>query len=726
MMGDIEDDPLYLLDAEDDFSAILRSINSYEMYSTLEQQTLHEGKLYLRIDSAQELVKVRRGKCIKRPVYCEVEVDHQIKAFYFSNQTDPSNPKHTTIAKSSTHSCWDIFEYYGPRKIKFLLWERTLLSKKLIGRTEIMLSELSRLQSARSAELINQHSSDAHVWDCKSSVVIPTNIPMRVGTKNSTWLEAAKSASTFSSSGKNYSVVKQHGNSVEVEHTNTNKYYGITLDFSFRVMLLQSCLDASNITFQGRHISELHFLASYAPASILEQVMLSLAWKNSLMRAVKLQSSDELGVLDLSLWSGNHAAVYSLLSRAGNFCFPRNIVSGKKNSLHFAVLGGSAKCVEYLCRFLRKYSRESMGVQLHSWCPIFESFLESFDENGCTPLALACSMLGRSRIAEQLLVYGANVGVVNELDGNTPLMYACISGQIDVVERLLSIVKSRSEIDEALRLSSSHGSSGVLQTHLRLDQRSRNILRGFDHSKGGFFNKLNLYSCCPIARNKEGKQAIHIAAIIGRTDIVQSLLKIDVPVSEEDSEGNNLFHISAGKNDMNMVLALIEYEKRSWVTYQRLIQNKSHELMIYRKKSLVCLNLKGESPISICERLGHLELAKVLVDSAISVYGSYGLTSGSGKSQSELSLKPSTGYLQFFTSQQKFEEMLQLSEEDMADADEFAFALTTLALKRMGREIPDSTVTEHSNSIALDIAAVKNGSDELASPRDKRNGEESL
>eukprot|EP00598_Pedospumella_elongata_P011415 CAMPEP_0184993866 /NCGR_PEP_ID=MMETSP1098-20130426/47159_1 /TAXON_ID=89044 /ORGANISM="Spumella elongata, Strain CCAP 955/1" /LENGTH=987 /DNA_ID=CAMNT_0027519809 /DNA_START=13 /DNA_END=2976 /DNA_ORIENTATION=+ len=359
--------------------------------------------------------------------------------------------------------------------------------------------------------------------------------------------------------------------------------------------------------------------------------------------------------LECALLHQQEDTVLEILQRCGGLCFT-DLTAGQATPLHAAVRGGSALCVEYICRYLKRYGAKSVtGPSARLWNSSMNARLDWKDQDGDTALALACRLPRNSRAHSMvlyLLMLGADPGALNDLNGYTPLMYACQAGAVKIVTDLLSPTKSeqdvmdailnvgdvnsilnnsinldvepavRDQIQAAIADAAHSARSSALATHLQSNPRSRNILRGQNPLDGGYFNPLSLFLCEPCRRDKAmGRHAMHIAAEQGNMEIVQALLQIGMSHTDIDFFSDNSVHIAARRGHAAVVGILVNAEQRAWAAHQQQIrQGKSLETMQHRVQPLLVMNCYGDSPVEAALDAGHFHVAEQIITGAVEIY----------------------------------------------------------------------------------------------------------
>ncbi len=534
---------------------------------------------------------------------------------------------------------FDLVQFYGMTKLNFTLKCKNsgTGAKSVLGTSSVMLSELIAQQ--------NKHNSSdgGNGWAVHGSVDVETSLLQKCrsaesspvdkasSARNGGWLRTAKSDPSSGAGG----IMRMKWSSVAVAKVPVT----VSVKFSFRLVALQHCLELrSRLTLlvplpdleaKSPHMgSELHALSATAQASEVVSVMCTLAAKHALGPALRLRSSLHCTPLDCALLAGNDSVAVEILQRAGVLCF-RDLATGRAGPFHHAVRGGSRLCVETLWRFFRKYSPREASVAggATHWCPTLSALLEWRDEQGDTPLMMACRLSDRGHLASLLLLCGADIAAVNS-SGCSPLLLASAAGNSAVVGVLLSVLKSAAELEENLYavsaavVAASH--DNALQRHLRLNARSRNLLKGRSPVTGGFLNPLSLLCCDPALREGDsGRQAVHLAAQGGHAVVISMLLGVGVSCAETDRHGDNLFHLLAKGGHLAAVSdpRILGFERSQWAAHLELLRDLLVETMHSRAKALTALNFRGKSPTDLALEGDHLELAAVLEEAARDIYG---------------------------------------------------------------------------------------------------------
>eukprot|EP01038_Epipyxis_sp_PR26KG_P011225 gene11225-15065_t len=627
-------------------------------------------KLCFRLNRIIDVPRLTSYQAMFDPVKyysCTIEIENQIKSFnFFESERENSNKVKFAVENVSkiNNSDWNFEDYFGPTPIKFTLYMHTYLSKKRkISCRLITLADMFRIQQDienKSYNSINFDDLMKQDWLFKSKLVMHTNIELPIEKQSKNWLETAK---------KSTQKFNHHQNLLEnidymASSVHPIKYANVTIEFSFRIISLSRCgSNAIKLNNNTIELSEFHILAMGSSSNIISDILLSLARKKSLASSLSLRSSNNYNALDFALLNGNEQTTLIILEKAGHLAF-QNIKINSTSPLHCAIIGGSDICLEYLYKFLKKYcSQERRNHNNNNnnninnenrvkWCPDLSVLVEWKDVNGHTPLSLACSMKGRDSMIDLLLLMDANVAYINSKTGYTPLMYASEIGSTAAVCKLLCLVKSASQVDESIlsmtqlpnpttgtnppttpigitnhnqQHPNTPNTSSVfvdyaLQTHLRNNRSSRNMLHGTNVLDGGYFNRLSLFRCIPTQCDINGKQAIHLALEGGYDDIVIQLLSIGMSLSDIDIQGNTIFHMIASKNNIKICKECIIIERNKWNKNQILSESKGLELIITKKKGLLRPNYFGKTPIHIAYDNKYFSLCLLLIESAIEIY----------------------------------------------------------------------------------------------------------
>ena len=192
------------------------------------------------------------------------------------------------------------------------------------------------------------------------------------------------------------------------------------------------------------------------------------------------------------------------------------------------------------------------------------------------------------RIIHLLILYKVDIATINT-DAKTPLMLACQNGLLSIVKLLLFKRMPISSLEYSL-------------------------------------NDIARYEAKPWMKDNDGHTAIMLALIHKQYHIVKYLITCRLAsVSDINSIGENIFHLIARYGIPNEIILLFsDLEQKLWSEY---ITNCRHtnflETMSQRPKMLILLNIYGKRPIDIAVEYGHKEVALVLYQTAIKIYGSH-------------------------------------------------------------------------------------------------------
>mmetsp|Transcript_15071 Transcript_15071/g.22671 ORF Transcript_15071/g.22671 Transcript_15071/m.22671 type:complete len:800 (+) Transcript_15071:235-2634(+) len=237
-------------------------------------------------------------------------------------------------------------------------------------------------------------------------------------------------------------------------------------------------------------------------------------------------------------------------------------------ALHAAIIGGPM-CLKLLLRFLRRYSSVLVGWEGAGSLPSMVNWRKG-RADGYTPLMLACA-LGDAACVKMLLDlkqypnrHGGRQGdikasrivsvdTVSELQGETPLMLACTSGCVDVVQLLLNCSTG---VEKQLP-SAADGAT------------TSNTLTNRQVAEDYFFNvsPVSLLECLPLARDCEGRQALAMAAMCGHDLVVRLLIDHGVPYTGVDMNGMTALHHAAEGGWSGVCEVVISAEQILWEKY---------------------------------------------------------------------------------------------------------------------------------------------------------------
>lgn len=495
-------------------------------------------------------------------------------------------------------SYWDTSDYFGQNKLVCTIRKQGWLSHRVVASCQLTYHELLKHQ-------FNQKGpDDGSQWyfEKKLSVEVAKS---KHKERSANWRTSTQSLQS------KFKTLQQN----EAEHKTTSdqvKRPVLTMVLHYRLVFLKSCIVPSAI---GSPLSDFHILCARAPSSVLADMMKALAAKHLLQGALASTTSDGLNALEVALIHGHAAAVMTLLQRAGRLCF-QVLRSRRRCVIHHAVQGGSSNAFDLLRKFLKKYGSTTGNMDAHLH---LETLLDWRDEEDHTPLTLACSLSPQGQLVEFLLMAGADIGSVNSVSGYTALMYACAAGSASMVSTLLSVTRGDHEMLANVSGSEVH-SEDALSRHIRFNTRSRRLVLGRD----GHELSLASYSCNPVCKDLNGRQAIHIAALAGHRDICAMLLKIGVPITSVDNSGCNIFHMLAvaakGDDASQLLLDMLKAERERWMRYLAEFRPQGLDSMIRAQQPLLSLNQLALCPSEVALLNGHASIASFLLEQAEEIY----------------------------------------------------------------------------------------------------------
>eukprot|EP01040_Poterioochromonas_malhamensis_P012465 gene12465-13636_t len=394
-------------------------------------------------------------------------------------------------------------------------------------------------------------------------------------------------------------------------------------------------------------MTDFHILVAQAPSPVVVEVMKSLAWRGVLPKVLSSPTSLGFWPLEVALRVGNATSVLELLQRTGYLCFPP-LLPKHSSPLHHVIVGKSSLCYEYLQKFLKKYgggprsptARGNRQQQQLYENLTWDNCLEWKDGNDDTPFTLACSLPQRISFIRELLLAGANLAAINSRTNRTGFMHACEHGDRELVEILLSIQDiPRAEqevIDQIRTMTTQRGLVGMRNMVFTHHHASLHSISGMNFDpdvmdeESDYPSPLSLaqYSCLPTFRDPlSGKQALHIAAQFGHTEIVAMLLRIGVSCGEVDNDGRSLYHIAVEHKHPAVIAQVIEVEREKWRHYCQLqLPHSRHktggyETMMAPQKPLFLRDWQGRLALDLARDRGERKIALTLVRAMIDIYG---------------------------------------------------------------------------------------------------------
>lgn len=294
---------------------------------------------------------------------------------------------------------------------------------------------------------------------------------------------------------------------------------------------------------------------------------------------------------------------------------PQKTVCGGMNALHKAAQEGNVD----LCKALLAGGADPLAVAENGWNAMFfalesekvkvvnllltyKQLLESRNKRGSTPLIFAASK--SLEIFEMLLKAGADPLAAQEESGWNAMHFAAQEKQIEIVKRLSTykqLIESRNKLEETpFLIAAKSGALEICETLLKA---------GAD----------------PLATKKDGINAIHLATMQGKTEVVKLLSPYRELVNAK-SEGNLTPLILALCSDnenqeiCNILLKAgadqLAVDVDGWNTIHHASKNGKVEILkilLTHKQLINAPTKKGFTPFILASQEGHLEICKMLL-----------------------------------------------------------------------------------------------------------------
>ena len=484
-------------------------------------------------------------------------------------QTLPISFSSSSQLNQSQTLAFDVFEYYGPSSLKFSIFTRGLFFTQRVAARSITLHDIVLLQDKTLA--MRRQVSSVHVGESKEDKHM--------------WLDFEENSPDLFWGCEG--VIELENASLSSPIATSSKFQ---LFFQARYIPLQQCV---GVTAGVERYSDLHHVARFGTANVMQAMLDALARRTVLRSAMGLRAAGGLSVLDGAVAARNVNVVRLLLQRAGNLCF-QGITRRHFPTLVLAVATGRVDILRLLLRFLSKYS-----VALSIWEGSPSDLLDwqyAMDETGGrTPLMEACRS-ANVRMVEILIKAGADSGAISEGESRRhALMFAVESGSRAVVELLL---------------------------------RDKRDTQSVDLLSGQQPVPLALFRCRPCEKDSAGNQAIMLAALLGHLDVFTLLLTHGIPHDCINNRGDNCLHLAASRGHRQLCLCIIAAEQRAWKVH-RSMRSASLARLQFRPKLLLQLNAAGRRPGDLARAASHVDLAREIEEAAKALYGGGDISSPS-------------------------------------------------------------------------------------------------
>ncbi|XP_046552968.1 putative ankyrin repeat protein RF_0381 [Haliotis rubra] len=186
--------------------------------------------------------------------------------------------------------------------------------------------------------------------------------------------------------------------------------------------------------------------------------------------------------------------VFDLLVRKG--CNLSVEDDSGSNILHYACVSGNVQIVESI-HSLKVAYKDSRGI------------------NGATPVMVAAE-IGRRKVFDLMVRKGCNLSVEDD-SGSNILHYACVSGNVQIVESIHSLKVADKD---------SRGINGATPVMVAAENGRRKV-----------FDLLVRKGCNLLVEDDSGSNILHYACVSGNVQIVESILSLKV--ADKDSRGKN-------------------------------------------------------------------------------------------------------------------------------------------------------------------------------------------
>ena len=276
--------------------------------------------------------------------------------------------------------------------------------------------------------------------------------------------------------------------------------------------------------------TELH-KAAYLGDAKLVSVLLGPRCGSGACLASRTRDSLAATPLDLAAMRGHLEVALEIIadSSSAHLLFSHNVMasltqsqslstnSEKKTSLHHAVLGGNATLVGCLADH---FGISSQALKRAEDSTETIALIDCEDENGWTPLMMACERPDMAEAVTRLVEAGANMELVNK-QGDTALLIACRNGNIACALSLLiaarRVQSSANPPDSKASLSRPNKANYMGDRALDRACASGNCL---------ILVRALLDACAvPALRRLDGSTALHVAASGGFRENCEELVR---------------------------------------------------------------------------------------------------------------------------------------------------------------------------------------------------------
>lgn len=204
-----------------------------------------------------------------------------------------------------------------------------------------------------------------------------------------------------------------------------------------------------------------------------------------------------------------------LIELVDKFSFsPQSVDQNQEHAIHIAAYFGHTEIILHCLE--------------NNWCPI-----DIANASQCTALHIACKQ-GHKQTVESLIEKGSNIQAISK-NGWTVFHFACLSGKMKLVQRLLSNNTIKSDSKTLL------GSTGV---HIACMAGDIKLLRFLVQHCG----------LSPHEKEKFGATPLHFALVREQNEVAEVLVKeYHADPNAQNQDGNTPLHISCSGEDSKLV-----------------------------------------------------------------------------------------------------------------------------------------------------------------------------